>query len=376
MGITLFLSQIRFDSGKNVLRMISKGFAGSAIRNPVEYNQCISREGSLNKKIFYMRLCLLLFISIMCVSCTKTDVFPEDTSKVEIVATQQYTVHQHLTLINEGDAQPDKQNLWVALIQDLSPYQTVLSRTIFPDSYVLVVDEYGNQYAEFDLSDHPAGTVINIETDYKVAINELVYDLSSCYGDLPDDFNQPELHIESANPQIVALAKNLSAGKKTVCEQVRAFYDYVGDELIYTYNHDAWGAQAALGLMGADCTEYASLTIALSRVNQIPSRYYEGLLYLEKSKKNSQIAQTEHAWLDVYLPEIGWMAMDPTLGRSLVDRDTQFAHYTPNHIIVTTGRNPSTLRGSSYWSHLYWPGNTTSIRITNAEWIIAPIDDP
>ena len=27
--------------------------------------------------------------------------------------------------------------------------------------------------------------------------------------------------------------------------------------------------------------------------------------------------------------------MDPTLGRSLVDRGTHFAHYTPNHIIVT-----------------------------------------
>lgn len=151
---------------------------------------------------------------------------------------------------------------------------------------------------------------------------------------------------------------------------MRSFYDYAGDELIYTFNQNAWGAQATLGLMGADCTEYSSLVIALSRASMIPARYYEGLLYLRESEKDMQIAQTEHAWMDVYLPGIGWAAMDPTLGRSPSDRETHFAHYTPNHIIVTTGRNPSTLRGASYWSHLYWPGNSTTIGIRNANWTI------
>ena len=170
-----------------------------------------------------------------------------------------------------------------------------------------------------------------------------MYDLSNCEGELLDEFTQPELHIESANPQIVSLAKDLSKGKNTTCEQVRAFYDYAGNELIYSYDRNAWGAQATFGLMGADCTEYASLLIALSRAEEIPARYYEGLLYLEGIEKDEEIAQTEHAWLDVYLPVIGWVAMNPALGRSSIYREMHFAHYTPNHIIVTAGRNPSTL---------------------------------
>jgi len=239
-----------------------------------------------------------------------------------------------------------------------------------------MTDEYGNQYAEFDLSDHPPGTTIEVEILYEVSVNEIMYDLSSCKGDLLDEFIQSELHIESANPQIVSLAEELSKGKRTVCDQVRAFYDYAGDHLYYAYNRQDWGAQATFGLMGSDCSEYASLVAALSRAESIPARYYEGLLYLKEQDgdKNKQIAQTEHAWVDIYLPGIGWTAMDPTMGRWATHRDIYFAHHTPDHIIVTTGRNPSTLRGSSYWSHIYWPGNSTTIRITNAEWEIVPLE--
>jgi transglutaminase-like putative cysteine protease len=208
---------------------------------------------------------------------------------------------------------------------------------------------------------------------YEVAVDELAYELGACQGELPEGFTGPELHVEAANPQVVALARELSRGKKTTCEQVRAFYDHAGDKLVYTYNRQDWGAQATFGLMGADCSEYASLVMALSRAEGIPARYYEGLLYLEETEREAGLAGTEHAWLEVYLPGSGWVAMDPTLGRAPFYRERHFAHYTPNHIIVTTGRNPSTLRGASYWSHLYWPGDSTTIRV-NGQWEIELVE--
>jgi transglutaminase-like putative cysteine protease len=255
----------------------------------------------------------------------------------------------------------------VALIRDFSPYQEVRSMEISPGDYVLVTDEYGNHYAEFDFSGQPAGMTKTVKIDYQVAVNELVYDLSVCKGELLNDFIQPELNIESANPQIVALATGLSKNKGTVCQQVRAFYDYIGDELVYTNNGRNWGAQAALGPMGADCTEYTALLMALSRARGIPARYFQGLLYLDEG--TGAIAKIEHAWPDVYIPAVGWVALDPTLGRSLVNRETYFFHYTPDHIITTMGANPSVLRGSSYWTHLYWPGNSTKIQVSG-EWKI------
>jgi transglutaminase-like putative cysteine protease len=317
---------------------------------------------------------LLIFFSLGCQPRAEVSTPTKTTPNavVTILDKREYVVRQQLNLVNNGPGEPEKQNIWVALIRDFSPYQEVLSMKISPQNYELVTDEYGNQYAEFDFSRHPAGTVKNIQIEYRVIVNDLTYDLSGCEGETPVEFTQPELHIESLNPQIVSLASELSRGKSTVCQQVRAFYDYIGSELVYTYNGNSWGAQAALGDMGADCTEYASLLAALSRSQGIPARYFEGLLYL--NDQTSALARTEHAWTDVYMPGLGWVALDPTLGREPLEREKYFAHYSTEHIIITLGPNPSTLRGGNYWSHLYWPGNSTTIRVEAKEWEIELVD--
>ena len=314
-------------------------------------------------------LILLIASLVLLTSCSEKPV--ENSPNLSITNTRQYRVHQEISLVNRGQGNPEQQNLWVALIHSLSPYQEVSSIKISPSNYKLLTDEYGNEYAEFNFSEHPPGTEFKITINYEIAVNEITYDLSVCEGDLISEYTQPELHIESANLQIVALAEKLSK-RKDICEQARAFYDYAGDNLAYTHNKNDWGAQATFGLMGSDCTEYASLVIALSRAVKIPARYYEGILYL--NDKTTELAHTQHAWLDIYLPNIGWVAIDPTLGRMATNRENYFAHYTPNHIIVTTGRNPSTLRGSSYLTHLYWPGKSTKIKVEKLDWKIELVE--
>jgi len=360
------------------LALLSIGcIMGLPVQSFLHYRSLYSTIGLMRGviKSFFNRLlvCFLLISLLGCqpqvVSMIPATTTPE--ARVTILGQREYVVHQQLALVNDGSGQPEKQNIWIALIRDFPPYQDVLSMEVSPSDFELVVDEYGNHYAEFDFSGQPAGTTQTVKIDYRVVVYDLAYDLSTCQGELPQEFIQPELHIESANPQIVALASELARGKDTVCQQVRAFYDYIGNELVYTSNGENWGAQAALGPMGADCTEYTSLLVALSRAQGIPARYFEGLLYLDKG--TDAIAKIEHAWPDVYLPDVGWTALDPTLGRLPVTRDPYFAHYTPDHIIVTMGANPSVLRGSNYWTHLYWPGDSTSIRATG-EWQIEPVD--
>lgn len=325
---------------------------------------------SLMLALLSMKSLLLLMLLALLPACQFEQGVPGGTAVPSFTTpnTITYNVTQHITLINEGPMLPEKHNLWVALIGNQAPYQEILSRDIQPANYVIVSDEYDNQYAEFDFKDLQPGANVQIAIDYEIAVNELLFAPLNCTGEMPNEANLPELHIESNNPQLISLADDLSASEQTVCEQVRTFYDYIGDNLVYSYNGDDWGAQAALGRMGADCTEYSSLLIALSRAKGIPARYVEGLLYL--ADNDSAQARQEHAWVELYFPGNGWIPVDPTLGRSTLTREQHFARYTPNHIIVTNGRTPSTLRGASYWSHLYWPGDNTTIRIQDAGWTI------
>jgi len=321
----------------------------------------------------------LLFLLLLLISLPSCQVFQRSADKTvnsaaTITNTVSYKITQKITLENEGPLVPEKHNLWVALITNQSPYQEVVSREIQPANYIISTDEYGNQYAEFDLKEMEPGSSAEIVISYEVNINEITFDLMDCKGDLPNEYINPELHIESNNDQIVSLVEELSSKNQNVCEQVRTFYDYIGDNLVYTYNGDNWGAQAALGNMGADCTEFSSLLIALSRASDIPARYVEGLLYLDES--DAVGARQEHAWVELFFPESGWTPVDPTLGRSTLTREQHFARYTPNHIVITKGRSPSTLRGASYWSHLYWPGDSTTIRVQDADWIITPQPNP
>ncbi|TET34315.1 MAG: hypothetical protein E3J69_06315 [Anaerolineales bacterium] len=281
---------------------------------------------------------------------------------------RKYDLVENIVFTNTGNKQPEKFNLWVALIRTFPPYQVVNSTTISPPDYTLVTDEHGNQYAEFDLKDIQAGQTISIDINYSVTVYEIQTEIQTCDGELIKEYTQPELHIESKNPQVQALADTLSNNTSTVCQKVGNFYHYIADNLVYTPNDFNWGAQATFGEMGADCTEYASLMIALSRSQNIPARYLEGILYLENQDKNN--GRIEHAWLEVYLPSHGWVPIDPTLGRSPLTRNRYFAQVPADRFIVTLGRNPSTLRGGSYFTYIYWPGNITTIELTDQNWQI------
>ena len=296
-----------------------------------------------------------------------------DSLAPQVTGTRTYEVIETITLSNLGPGEPEKQNLWVALISTIFPYQTVHESEISLGQFTIIQDELGNQYAEFDLSNMGVGKEIIIRIRYMISVYSIETVFTSCSGDLPEIFTQSELHIEASNPQIQELADTLSIDQGTACDQVRSFYEFIGNNLVYSYNGRNWGAQAALGEMGADCTEFSSLMIALSRAKGIPARYLEGILY--QDSVNPELARLEHAWLEVFFPGIGWSPVDPTLGRSSITRDDYFGKVPADRFIVTVGRNPSTLRGSSYFSHLYWPGDSTEIVNTSFDWEIKLLQD-
>jgi len=81
------------------------------------------------------------------------------------------------------------------------------------------------------------------------------------------------------------------------------------------------------------CQDFTNLFICLARLLGVPARYVCGYIYT--GPKSAELAEHQrqgeasHAWIQLYLPQVGWKGFDPTNG-ILTQTD---------HVRVAVGRN-------------------------------------
>jgi transglutaminase-like putative cysteine protease len=62
------------------------------------------------------------------------------------------------------------------------------------------------------------------------------------------------------------------------------------------------------------CQDFANIFIALARLLGIPARYVCGYIYTCNTGASRARSDASHAWVQLYLPNVGWTAFDPTNG--------------------------------------------------------------
>jgi len=77
------------------------------------------------------------------------------------------------------------------------------------------------------------------------------------------------------------------------------------------------------------CQDFTNLFICLARLLNVPARYRAGYIYVGSDIENQIQSEASHAWVELYLPYIGWYGFDPTNG-CIVKNE---------HIRVACGRN-------------------------------------
>ncbi len=83
------------------------------------------------------------------------------------------------------------------------------------------------------------------------------------------------------------------------------------------------------------CQDFAHAMLALCRASGIPARYVSGYFYLENIQSGTAQDNTQsHAWVECFLPGIGWLGFDPTHNRRV---DTRY-------IKIAVGRDYSDVR--------------------------------
>ncbi|WP_407423282.1 transglutaminase domain-containing protein, partial [Methanobrevibacter sp.] len=113
------------------------------------------------------------------------------------------------------------------------------------------------------------------------------------------------------NAQIKALAAKLTSGLSTPVEKATAIYNYVRDEISYSFYYDTrHGAVGTLNAKSGNCVDQAHLLNALYRASGLASRYVHGTCYFTLSGNTYG-----HVWTQVLIGDV-WVVGDPTSNRN------------------------------------------------------------
>lgn len=69
-------------------------------------------------------------------------------------------------------------------------------------------------------------------------------------------------------------------------------------------------ADEVLDVASGVCQDFAHVMLAVCRAQNIAARYVSGYLYSPNNGEHEQAAS--HAWVDVFIPNEGWLSLDPT----------------------------------------------------------------
>ena len=84
-------------------------------------------------------------------------------------------------------------------------------------------------------------------------------------------------------------------------------YKYVpGSTVLATTPYDIYTQKQGV------CQDFANLFICLARLLGIPARYVYGYVFCPQA--DGLQSQASHAWVELYIPNVGWKGFDPTNG--------------------------------------------------------------
>jgi len=127
--------------------------------------------------------------------------------------------------------------------------------------------------------------------------------------------------------------KNILSGlvtkEKTPLQNAITLSEYVYNNFNYqkgitnieTPIEDIWQLKAGV------CQDFAHILLIFLRMFEIPSRYVSG--YICPKDKEMRGEGATHAWVEAYIPNYGWLGLDPTNNCLVNDR----------HVRLAVGRN-------------------------------------
>ncbi len=138
----------------------------------------------------------------------------------------------------------------------------------------------------------------------------------------------PQTQLEELMDYAVSFVKRNDSNVMAILEDINKTiffeYQYVsGSTNLLTTAYDVYVTRRGV------CQDFSNLFICLARLLGIPARYRSGYIFNGGQYGNTAMSDATHAWVEVYIPWIGWIGYDPTNGCEI----------NSDHIRIASGRN-------------------------------------
>jgi transglutaminase-like putative cysteine protease len=201
----------------------------------------------------------------------------------------------------------------------LSSSLEVSPEATFPARYH---DYWGTEVASFDV-DGPHDTVsvmaratVRTSSDERVSQGD---ELAAAEYVLPSP-------LVTTTGEIAALTRRLGGGNPE--EVLRRVLAWAVDELRYERGSTTvrTSVDEVLARRRGVCQDFAHLTCALLRAAGVPARYVSGYYSSKQLGVGDEVRVEGHAWIEVLLPDKGWLAVDPTNDQPVGERHVKVGH--------------------------------------------------
>jgi len=287
----------------------------------------------------------------------------DDSISVKISSPQTLDLLLTYEFRNYGPGDVPSLDVYIAMPHDL-PNQKIISCANYsiPPTDILM-DRWGQNVAHFHLENPAHASRIQITADMTAELSNarwFVYPhkvgaLKNIPKDVRDAYLVDEDKYRLTDPVIQNAVKDAVGAETNPYWIMRRIHKCVREHLVYELSGGWNVAPQVLARGNGSCSEYAFVFISMCRAAGLPARY-AGSVVVRGDDASSD--ETFHRWCQVYLPNYGWIHVDPQGG----DREkpaeiaASIGQVDNRFLITTEGGGGSEYLGWGYNYDFKWTG--------------------
>ena len=273
---------------------------------------------------------------------------------------RQATIEFTHEVLNQGPGTVKKLDVYIAEPRSRDN-QEILEVKYSSAPTAILMDRWDQRVAHFRSEGLKMGNKFTPVMRVKARIYEVMYHIFpekvGKLEDIPKDIRKKYLEDGSKywinDPFIQVSAKEAVGLTRNPYWIARNIFDYIRVRMHYE-RVGGWNvAPTVLKRGSGSCSEYTFVYIAMCRAAGVPARYAGALVV---RGDDASMDYVYHRWVEVYLPNYGWIPVDPSGGDRDWPRDQTmyFGHLSNRFLITTEGGGGSEYLGWDYNSYETW----------------------